>query len=110
MKQQVVLLDGAMGTMLQRAGLRLGDRPETLSLTEPQVVEDIPLSRILLETDAPYMSPVPMRGKPNRSDYMIYTAKKIAEIKKITVDEVIKNTTANAEELFGFDKKENDKI
>ena len=41
MKQQVVLLDGAMGTMLQRAGLKLGDRPETLSLTEPQVVEDI---------------------------------------------------------------------
>ena len=76
----------------------------------PQVVEDIPLSRILLETDAPYMSPVPMRGKPNRSDYMIYTAKKIAEIKKITVDEVVNTTTANAETLFGFDKKENDKI
>ena len=41
MKQQVVLLDGAMGTMLQRAGLKLGDRPETLSITAPQVVEDI---------------------------------------------------------------------
>ena len=41
MKQQVVLLDGAMGTMLQRAGLKLGDRPETLSITAPQVVEEI---------------------------------------------------------------------
>ena len=41
MKQQIVLLDGAMGTMLQRAGLKLGDRPETLSITAPQVVEDI---------------------------------------------------------------------
>ena len=41
MKQQIVLLDGAMGTMLQRAGLKLGDRPETLSVTAPQVVEDI---------------------------------------------------------------------
>ena len=70
----------------------------------PQVVEDVPLSRILLETDAPYMSPVPMRGKPNRSDYMIYTAKKIAEIKKITVDEVIKATDENANTLFKFDE------
>ena len=41
MKQRIVLLDGAMGTMLQRAGLKLGDRPETLSITAPQIVEDI---------------------------------------------------------------------
>ena len=38
MEQEIVLLDGAMGTMLQRAGLKLGDRPETLSVTAPEVV------------------------------------------------------------------------
>lgn len=68
----------------------------------PQVVKEIPLCRLLLETDAPYMSPVPMRGKPNRSDYMIYTAQKIAQIKEITTDEVIKATDDNAKTLFGF--------
>ena len=41
MEQKIVLLDGAMGTMLQRAGLKLGDRPETLSVTAPEVVEEI---------------------------------------------------------------------
>lgn len=68
----------------------------------PQVVKDIPLEFLLLETDAPYMSPVPMRGKTNRSDYMIYVAEKIAQIKGITAEEAVKATDENAQRLFEF--------
>lgn len=70
----------------------------------PQVVKEIPLEFLLLETDAPYMAPVPMRGKTNRSDYTIYVAEKIAQIKNITTEEVVKATDDNAERLFNFTK------
>lgn len=71
----------------------------------PDVVRAVPLTRLLLETDAPYMAPVPMRGKTNRSDYMIYVAEKIAEIKNISVEEVVGATDANANALFEFDNR-----
>lgn len=68
----------------------------------PKVVKEIPLENLVLETDAPYMSPVPKRGKRNRSDYIKYIAEKIAEIKEISTDEVYKVTTENAEKIFNF--------
>lgn len=67
-----------------------------------QVVEDTSIEKILLETDAPYMSPTPFRGKRNQSDYMIYIAEQIAQIKGMPVEEVIEITSANATELFKF--------
>lgn len=64
------------------------------------VVKSIALDRILIETDAPYMAPVPMRGKTNRSDYLVYVAEKIAEIKGVTTQQVIDGTFNNAKQLF----------
>lgn len=59
-----------------------------------------PLDRLLIETDAPYLAPVPMRGKTNHSGYIHYTAKKIAELHGVDVDTVARITAENARKLF----------
>ena len=64
------------------------------------VIEKLPLSNIVLETDAPYLTPVPFRGKRNESAYLKYVVQKIAEIKKISVEEVTAITTLNAQKVF----------
>jgi TatD DNase family protein len=64
------------------------------------VIAALPLDKILLETDAPYLTPVPFRGKRNESAYLSYVVKKIAEVKNITVEEVEEITTLNAGKLF----------
>ena len=69
----------------------------------PDVVASAPLSQIVLETDAPYMAPVPFRGKRNDSGYLPYVVAKIAEIKGIPEEEVIRVTAANASALFSLD-------
>lgn len=68
----------------------------------PEVVKSIPLTRILLETDAPYMAPEPFRGKTNHSGLIIYVAQKLAEILNISQEEVLKQTYQNAQNLFGL--------
>ncbi len=65
-------------------------------------VKKIPLDHILLETDAPYLTPVPFRGKRNESSYIPLIAEKIAELKSISIGEVASVTTANACRLFGI--------
>jgi len=65
------------------------------------VIEEIELKHIVLETDAPYLAPVPFRGKRNECSYIKYVAEKLAQIKKISVEEIAAITTANAEKLFG---------
>ena len=55
---------------------------------------------IVLETDCPYLTPVPYRGRRNESAYVRYVCEKIAEIKGLTADEVARITTANAERMF----------
>jgi len=55
-----------------------------------------------LETDAPYLSPVPFRGKRNESSYLKYVVAKLAEIKNCSVETVAKVTTENAEKIFGL--------
>ncbi len=65
-----------------------------------EVLKNIDLSHIVLETDAPYLSPVPYRGKRNESSYLVEVAKKIAEIKNVPIQEIDLITTGNAEKLF----------
>lgn len=63
---------------------------------------EVPLDRLLLETDAPYMAPVPFRGKRNDSRKIIYTAEKIAEIRGMTADEILDITADNARRLYNI--------
>jgi TatD DNase family protein len=65
-----------------------------------ELVKQIPLGKIVLETDAPYLAPVPFRGKRNEPSYIILVAQKLAEIKNISVEEVAEVTSANAGEVF----------
>lgn len=65
-----------------------------------EVVEKTPLERIMLETDSPYIAPVPLRGKRNEPANLLYIAKKISEIKLEPIEEVIKMTSQNAKNLF----------
>lgn len=66
-----------------------------------QTFKEIPLERLLVETDSPYLSPVPFRGKTNRPSYVVKTAEKLAEIKGISVEELSEITTRNFLTLFG---------
>ncbi|NLB20837.1 MAG: TatD family hydrolase [Clostridium sp.] len=68
----------------------------------PQVVAEIPLGKMLIETDAPYMAPVPFRGKRNQSDYLKSVAEKIAEIRNLSVTEVLEATNLNAKNLLSL--------
>lgn len=68
-----------------------------------EVVENIPLESLLLETDAPYMAPVPNRGKRCDSSYIKFTAQKVAEIKNKSYEEVLSQTKSNAIRLFGLE-------
>jgi TatD DNase family protein len=61
---------------------------------------NLPLDRIVLETDAPYLAPVPCRGKRNEPAFLVHTAQKIAEIRQISLEELAVVTTANAKNLF----------
>ena len=63
---------------------------------------EVPLDRLLLETDAPYMAPVPFRGKRNDSRKIIYTAEKIAEIRGMTADEILDITADNARRIYNI--------
>jgi len=65
-----------------------------------EVVRKIPTNRLLLETDAPFLAPVPYRGKRNESSYLPETATKVAEIHNLSKEEIARITTANAELLF----------
>ena len=67
-----------------------------------EVLTKIDLKHLVLETDAPYLTPVPFRGKRNESSYLKYVATKIAAIKQVPVEEVASITTANAEKIFAL--------
>ena len=67
-----------------------------------KVLEDISMNNIVVETDAPYLAPVPFRGKRNEPAYLKYVVEKIAIIKNISMDAVAEITTANAEKLFSI--------
>ena len=65
-----------------------------------ETFKSIPLEKTLIETDSPYLAPVPNRGKKNEPSFVKYTAKKLADIKEISLSDLIKNTTSNFNRLF----------
>jgi TatD DNase family protein len=67
-----------------------------------EVARQVPLDKIMLETDSPYLAPHPHRGKRNEPSYVPLIALTLAEIKNVPVEEIARTTTANAERLFGF--------
>lgn len=67
-----------------------------------EVVEAVPLDRLLVETDCPYLAPEPHRGKRNNSGYLVHIIQKIAEIKGISESEVAETTLVNAKKVFGI--------
>ena len=88
-----------------KLGFKIGvDGPITYKNNKKgiEVVKNIDLKNILLETDSPYLSPEPKRGTQNSPLNIEYIAKKVAEIKEISVEEVIEQTTKNAKELFNL--------
>ena len=64
------------------------------------VIKEVELKHLILETDAPYLAPVPFRGKRNEPSYLKYVLQKLADIKGVTVDKVADETTKNAQHLF----------
>ena len=92
---------------LVREGLKLGfyisfAGPTTFknSKNAAEIINMVPLDRILIETDSPYLSPEPFRGKRNDSRNVKYIAQKIAEVKQISIEEVAKATYDNAKRIF----------
>ena len=88
-----------MGFYLGIGGMVTFDNAKKVAAT----VEQIPLEHLLIETDCPYLAPVPMRGKRNDSRNLQYVVERIAKIKNITPEEVARVTTANAKKLFGIE-------
>lgn len=66
----------------------------------PEIVQKIPLDRLLLETDAPYLAPVPKRGKRNEPAYVVHVAEKVAELRNVPLGEIAAATTQNAMRLY----------
>jgi TatD DNase family protein len=67
-----------------------------------EVLKHVPLDYLILETDAPYLPPVPYRGKRNESSYLVHTAEKLAEVHDVKLSELAKITTANAKKMFSL--------
>jgi TatD DNase family protein len=65
-----------------------------------EVAQAVPLDKLVLETDAPYLTPVPFRGKPNKPAYVKYVAEEIAKLREMPLEELINITTENAERFF----------
>lgn len=66
-----------------------------------KVVQEIDLKHIVLETDSPYLTPVPYRGKPNESSYLIHIAQKLADLKQVSVEKIAEVSTENSMRVFG---------
>lgn len=66
-----------------------------------KVVQHISPEHLVLETDAPYLSPVPFRGKPNESSYLTYIAQKVADLHQLPVEKIAETTTLNSKKVFG---------
>jgi len=86
----------ALGAYVAFNGIITFDKTGRLA----EVVKNCPLEKIVLETDAPYLAPVPFRGKKNEPAYVEYTARKVAELKGLSFEDVCQATTLNARKLY----------
>lgn len=86
----------AMGMYISLSGIVTFKKAEELRA----VVKDVPLDRILVETDAPFLAPIPHRGRTNEPAYVVHTAAAVAEVKGISLAELAKASTANALRVF----------
>lgn len=77
-------------------------KPTENTLKAYEIIKEINTENLLLETDSPYLPPIPYRGKTNEPSFIIHTARKIAELKGITLEEIAEQTTNNAKKLFGL--------
>ena len=77
-------------------------RNQTSHTYNKEVAKEIPLEKLLIETDCPYLAPHPNRGKRNEPAYVKLVAEQIAELKEITLEEVENITTKNAKKLFNI--------
>jgi TatD DNase family protein len=85
-----------LGFMISLSGIVTFKNAESLR----QIVRDLPLNRILVETDSPYLAPVPKRGRQNEPSFLVHTAAEVARLKGISVDELSRATTENFYRLF----------
>lgn len=85
-----------LGMMISLSGVVTFKKAEELH----EVARNIPLDKLLVETDAPYLAPVPKRGRENKPAYTRYVVEKIAELRGLTVEEVASATYANAKRIF----------
>jgi TatD DNase family protein len=85
-----------LGFMISLSGIVTFKNAEPLR----QIVRDLPLDRILVETDSPYLAPVPKRGKPNEPAFLIHTVAEVARLKGLSTEELAEVTTANFYHLF----------
>jgi len=69
-----------------------------------EVAKNIPLDRLLIETDCPYLAPVPMRGKQNEPAYVKYVAEKLAELQHVSFEELVKQTMENTIKFFALEQ------
>ena len=86
----------SLGLNLSFSGVITFKKAESLR----EILRETPLDRLHIETDAPYLSPIPLRGKTNFPSHMIHTAKKAAEIKNISLDSLAEQTLKNSQALF----------
>jgi TatD DNase family protein len=81
--------------------------PGTVTFPKSEILQEVvmraPLDRLLLETDAPFLAPVPYRGKTNEPSYLVHTAKKVADLRGCPLEELAAQTSANATRAFGLD-------
>jgi TatD DNase family protein len=87
-----------LGFHLSLSGVVTYKKTEALA----EAVRFAPLARLMVETDSPYLAPVPYRGKKNEPAYVVETAKRVAELKGLPLEALAEATTANASRLFGF--------
>lgn len=85
-----------LGFYISVSGIMTFKKAEALR----EVLKEVPLDRLLLETDAPYLAPEPYRGKSNEPSYIVETAKKLAELKMVSYDEICAQTSQNFLTLF----------
>ena len=86
----------AMGFYISISGIATFKNAQGLR----DIIRDLPLERLLVETDAPYLAPVPMRGKTNEPAFVVHTAALVAQLKGVTQDELARITTENFFKLF----------